>query len=1115
MGFLFSPTDIVNFLGCRFATLQDILVLRGEKKRPPPAEDRKLLQDAGIEHEKAFLEHLRTSGKSVLEIASGGSLQTRVDKTLGAMREGVEVIYQAALLSPPWHGFADFLLRTTASSKLGSHGYQAVDTKLKRSATAKFFLQLGLYSLLLESIQGFLPKEMKLVLGDNSEETFPTEDVVFYLRHACRGFEDFVRSPDFSIKPEPCKHCSICAWNDECQETWKKEDHLYQVANIKRSQIEKLRAAGIDTVERLAEAPEQAGIPWLGTETFQKLKQQAALQFRKRTTGTCEVIPLPLRDGLGFYRLPPPDPGDLFFDMEGDPLFPGGLEYLFGVFYRWEKPHFKAFWGHDRPQEKRAFEDVIDFFLAHSAEHPGAHIFHYNHYEVTALKRLMGQHRSREEEIDSLLRRGIFVDLYKVVREGIMVSESGYSLKDLEIFYMPRREGEVKNASQSIVVYEAWRHAKDPSLLKEIEAYNRIDCESTASCLDWLLTLRPRDIPWFQSPSLEDGLSEQAIEARQERAEFQEALSREFRGSTEAVRELILSLTDFHRREQKPQWWKIFDLAKAAAAELLEDLECISGLTRNGPPTPEKNSLIFPYRFPPQETKRRVSEKPLQSDSLLTPGTIVAIDPVSGFLEIKRGKKLGEPPEALSLLPPQPVPDKTLREAIKRVARSCIDADGRFSALKAFLNHQPPFAESAENPLPLSTIDPEHITEVVLRLASRVLFIQGPPGCGKTFNSAQVILNLLKQGKRIGVSSNSHKAIINLLRAVEKAASQEGRTFQGAKKSDKDDPEKQFGGRFIRDIFKREEITSADALVAGTAWLFSDPGFEEAFDYLFVDEAGQVSLANLTAMGTAARNIILVGDQMQLGQPIQGIHPGESGASALEFLLQGRATVPPETGIFLGTTWRLHPSICGFISDAVYDGRLRSHPDNDKQILALGTGAHPALKSQGIVFLPADHSGCSQKSEVEARIVADLYRNLLEQHYIDRKGDRHPVRNSNILIIAPYNLQTNYLKSILPEDARVGTVDKFQGQEAEVVLISMTTSDVDELPRDIEFLFSKNRLNVAVSRARSLAIVVASPKLLEIPCETVEQLALVNTLCRLKEWSERSSQCPGRAYVFG
>jgi superfamily I DNA and/or RNA helicase len=254
-------------------------------------------------------------------------------------------------------------------------------------------------------------------------------------------------------------------------------------------------------------------------------------------------------------------------------------------------------------------------------------------------------------------------------------------------------------------------------------------------------------------------------------------------------------------------------------------------------------------------------------------------------------------------------------------------------------------------------------------------------------------------------------------------------------------------------------------------------------------------------MGTSAKNIVLLGDQMQLGQPIKGVHPGESGLSSLDFLLQGKATISPDRGIFLSTTWRMHPDICQFISEAVYDSRLLPEIQNAERVLVLGERAHAELRPSGIRFVRAHHDGCSQESQEEAEIVRSLFENLLTQRYRDKHGVEHAMGLQNILVVAPYNVQVNLLKRVLPSDAHVGTVDKFQGQEAEVVLVSMTTSSGDYMPRHMDFLFSKNRLNVAISRARSLAIVIANPELLSIRCRSPEDMALVNTLCWVNEYA--------------
>lgn len=240
---------------------------------------------------------------------------------------------------------------------------------------------------------------------------------------------------------------------------------------------------------------------------------------------------------------------------------------------------------------------------------------------------------------------------------------------------------------------------------------------------------------------------------------------------------------------------------------------------------------------------------------------------------------------------------------------------------------------------------------------------------------------------------------------------------------------------------------------------------------------------------------------MQLGQPIQGTHPGESGASALDHLLQGAATVPPDRGIFLDVTWRMHPALCQWVSEAIYEGRLHAEPSTALQTLLLGHDAHPALAANGLRFVPVEHTGRSQRSPEEAAVAKAIWTNLMDQRWRDRHGHEQKIGPDDVLVVAPYNVQVNAIRDMLPGGARVGTVDKFQGQEAAVVIVSMTTSSGDDMPRDIEFLFSRNRLNVAVSRARCLSILLASPRLLEVPCGTVADMKLVNILCHAFQWS--------------
>ena len=520
-------------------------------------------------------------------------------------------------------------------------------------------------------------------------------------------------------------------------------------------------------------------------------------------------------------------------------------------------------------------------------------------------------------------------------------------------------------------------------------------------------------------------------------------------------------------------------------------------------PFQDKQSLVYTYRFEPQDFKLRSGEQCVRVDTLESMGK-VGIDEDALRVQVKRGARREAPPERMSIGPGKPIGSEPLEEALFRFAASVSAGSARYGALEAFLRKDPLRIgqRAAGTPVVADASDLDQVVEAVAGLKESTLFIQGPPGAGKTYTGSHVIVALLKRGKRVGVSSNSHKAINNLLAKVEEVAKEERVSFRGAKKVNGNE-DTCLNGTFIEDVESNEDVAAGDfQLVAGTAWLFSRPEFDQTLDYLFVDEAGQVAVANLIAMGTSARNLVLLGDQMQLGQPVQGVHPGRSGDSSLEYLLDGIATISPDRGVFLDRTWRMHPDVCRFISEAVYDGRLLPEDSMANQRLVLGRVVHPALRPTGVRFVPVEHDGCTQRSDEEAARVAELYRSLLGQRYVDRHGEEHAMGAANVLVVAPYNAQVNRLKQALPAGARVGTVDKFQGQEAEAVIVSMTTSSGDDLPRNMAFLFSKNRLNVAISRARCLALVVASPKLAEVRCSTPEQMALVNTLCWVKTVSE-------------
>ena len=882
--------------------------------------------------------------------------------------------------------------------------------------------------------------------------------------------------------------------------------------------MQKLEAAGIHTLKQLAQLEPAHIVPHLAAESFAKLRDQAAMQQLGRDTGKPQfkLIEGPTGIPTGLLQLPDPDDGDVYFDMEGDPLYgDDGLEYLFGVWYR-QRGHgryvFKAFWAHDRAQEKHAFESFMDWLEARMEKHCHMRVYHYAAYEDTALKKLAARHATREAFLDRLLREKRLVDLYRVTRESIRASTSSYSIKDIETFYRGKRSGDVQTAGASIVYYERYLETGDKDLLEKIERYNQDDVESTQQLHDWLWSMFPEDIlrsggtddttaagslPPFNPPSPK-------LQAYLDRVD---AVRNALLARPSAASTLMADLLEFHRRSEKPQWWEKYARAEMAFDDLLESVDAIAGLVR-------VPGTVDEYEYPEQEIKFDAGKQAIWLEHPTgLKVTLHEIDEDRRRVRLSLARKHGPLPDHLSLGQAGPINSDLLKEALLRVGQSVADGDHRYRALEAFFEKQVPRLTGRSPGEPIVS-DPSaplaQTIDAVRRLDGSYLFIQGPPGAGKTYTGSHVIAALLADGKRVAVSSNSHKAINNLLEAVEEVLVEKNmKSVRAGKKSTASDESTYLNGQLILDVDDTRGALHPDwQLMGGTAWLFSDPGADQQFDYLFVDEAGQVSVANLAAVGTCAKNIVLLGDQMQLGQPIQGTHPGRSGESSLEYLLDGLATVPPDRGIFLPTTWRMCPDVCRFISDAVYDGRLEPEPKNANQTLVLGAKPHPALQPTGVVFWSMDHAGCAQKSTEEAQEIERIYQSLLKQaSWIDREGKKRRVTPDDILVVAPYNMQMKLLQRTLPANARVGTVDKFQGQEAAVSIVSMTTSSEEDLPRHLEFLFSKNRLNVAISRARCLSIVVANPRLLDVRCKTPGEIALVNTLCWAADLGTLDCRC--------
>jgi uncharacterized protein len=1137
--FRYSPHDLVAYLEGDFAAWCERML--AERRRaagagPAPLEwatpdegdeEAALAARKGDEHEQRYLEQLRERYPTIVEIDRADPEATA--RTLAAMEAGAPVIYQAHLVADGWGGYPDFLFRCPGGDcGCGGWHYTPWDTKLARSAKPGFLIQLCAYADMLEAIRGFRPAELVFVLGHGEERPFPTRHYFHYYRQLRRAFSAFQSAWDAARMPEPGLDRSWGRWEKTAEQLLAASDHLSRVANITRGQVRRLEEAGVATLTALAGCDPSRRVPKVSDQVLERLQVQARLQLE--SLGHPQPLwrhraPDPAEPRRGLALLAPPSDGDVFFDMEGFPYAEGGLEYLFGAVTVGDDvvPVFHDWWAHDEREERAAFEGFIDWLVERRRQDPSLHVYHYASYEESAVKRLMGKYATREPEVDDLLRGGVFVDLYNVVRQGFVIGTPSYSLKEIERLYLPPRTGPVLSAGGSVVEYQKWidsgqpRQWQESPLLEGIREYNRVDCESAWALRSWLLERQcesgvgylppePPAEPQREPPPERAAAEQLAIRLRAR------AIADPSDPERSRLDELLGCLVEFHRREERPAWWALFERHDRMTVEdRFDDLQCLAGLARTEtPPRPIARSHGLEYRFnPEQETKLHTGSKCHIAGDKKAVYEITRLDDEAGLVEIKVGPSRS-PPDRLCLIEFDHVGADELKKAVLRYASAWERGEVTSRAVDDLLRRRRPrITGHAGGPLVGATEDTvQRACDLAARLDGSTLCIQGPPGTGKTFTAAAMIVELLRRGSRIGVTAQSHKVIMNAMRAVAEAMQLRGVSADLCKVGEHDDDPLVEQG-IVREIENDDvpgTLNGGTCLVGGTAWLFSREELAGRFDYLFIDEAGQFSLANAVAVGLAAHNLILVGDQMQLAQVTKGHHPDDSGLSGLEYLLDDSATVPEDLGVFLGQTRRMHPDVCRFVSDAVYEGRLGTIAATARHRVVRGGDTRLVPAETGIVWVPVGHDGCAQSSEEECDAIVAIVEELLGRRVVDRHGVERAMTVDDILIVAPFNLQVRCLRDRLDPQIRIGSVDKFQGQEAPVVIVSLCASTLEEAPRGASFLLSPNRLNVAVSRAEALAIVVGCPELMDVRCRSVEEMRLVNLLCHLVQYAEEARQ---------
>jgi uncharacterized protein len=1067
-----------------------------------------LLIEKGSQHERNCLQELEDTGRSVYQVPGRNPDETFSQWTArigNPMDHGHDIIYQMPFVHDGIRGIADFLIRVDDAD--GYCAYEPVDAKLTRvEGKPGHVLQLCFYADALEALTGTAPREMHLWLGSGVTESLRVEEFRAYwrrLRHQLATLlnEDEIRD----TTPEHCTHCDYCEFNSICDAQWRDEDSLVYVANIRTPERYALESDGVRTLVALSHRT--TAVPELHEESRVRLRRQAVLQVTTRehpeAPPVYELV-APSEDpvyGHGFELLPAPDDGDVFFDFEGHPFWSAqyDLFFLSGLRYRDDDGAwgYDGRWAHDLDAQALMVKQLVEFFAARRVEFPNMHVYHYNHTERSSLERLT---RGTETEslFATLVATGLFVDLYVVAKNALQVGTESYGLKSLEHLTGFVRHGGIEQGAGAVVVYDRYMTTKDPALLDEIARYNEDDVAATMALRDWIVERRPRDIDWRDAVLEEFDTSLDTDELVERLKNFGE----------HSPEHLLGDLLNYWRRERVADTEPKFAEAATEFSALYGDPDFIANLTFLGFDDIVSRGVAAKdahFTWPEQPVNPVFGKK---RNVLYTGvgvergyGYLPNIDIESRTLTMRwheRHEEAGGLPAVMTFddyVGPAEKPG-VLAHLASQILDPALDDPVSRVSMALLARERPRFVDGFGPPDGLFSDDLDASLEWVGELDDSYVAVQGPPGSGKTYSGSHMIYALIKSRKRVGITAMSHAAIDNLLAATHEVFAEKGELseLRALRRGDKPESGPLAGVRYTSTPKDAEGTTYN--LVAGTTWLWARPQLRPfPVDVLVVDEAGQLALADAVASANATKNMILLGDPLLLSQVAKAEHPGGSGASVLEHILGGHATLPEDQGVFISVSRRMHPDVCRFISNQIYEGRLSSHESCAQQNTQFGTGLR---------WIEATHHDRSTESPEEADLVIAQITAMLGTPWVNQRGESAPLRAEDFMVVAPYNDQVDLLRATFDRtanlrDVQVGTVDKFQGREAPVVFFTMTTSSAEDMPRGPEFLFSRNRLNVAISRARCLAYLVCTEQLLNSRARTIEEMRLIGTLSAFVE----------------
>jgi uncharacterized protein len=1099
---LLTPSKITAWLGCAHYLSLSNRVEAGDLRVAPSALNSlaEILVDKGNQHEVACLEDYESLGKTIYHVPGrnqGEPFEEWVARVGNPMELGYDVVYQMPFVHEGIRGIADFLVRREEPVE-GWCPYEPVDAKLTRTrGKPGHVLQLCFYAEAIEALVGRAPRQMHLWLGSGTTQPLTVDEFLPYWRRLRRQLRELLADRPVAVatRPKPCDSCEYCEFQGHCERQWREEDSLAFVANSLDHERDVLEAAGVRTVVALSRRRE--AVADLRDEKLQRLASQAALQVASR-----ENAALPPRFehiaagddpvyGHGFELLPAPDDGDVFFDFEGDPFWTPQHELMFlaGLYYRDAEGEwiFDARWAHTLDEQQEMMSALVDFFAQRRNQYPGMHVYHYNHTERSTIERLT---RDVDDEyvFASLVDSGLFVDLFTITKNAIRVGTESYGLKSLERLVGFVRHGGIEQGAGAVVEYEQWMASGDDQLLRNIAAYNNDDVVATRVLRDWLVAQRPVEMPWRDA----------IIEHDVYELDTDELVQRLHDVGEEGPEHLLGDLLNYWRRERSADVTPKYVALNGDYTLLYDNPDYLTNLTfveMQEPVGREKLPKML-LTWPDQIVDRGLRAK----DDVLYAGVgvqygkgqIASID----FERREVAIRWGGVQEQQGGIPAVLTKDRNFHPraklgALTDLARQVLDPDRHGApsrlAMSLLAAQKPRFTAGHGPDAGLFGDDLTSIYRWVEHLDESVVAIQGPPGTGKTYSGSHIIRYLVGRGLRVGVLAMSHGAINNLMSATMEVFRDEGELGKLRPLRWEDSPSEVIEG--VRYSKKKSDLESGEFnLIGATAWMWANDAMRQApVDVLVVDEAGQLSLADALAATNGARNMLLLGDPLQLAQVAQAEHPGRSGASVLEHVLGAHVTVPADEGVFLSETWRMHPDVCDFLSRQIYEGRLTANESCEQQSTDFGTGLR---------WLRAEHEKCSTQSVAEVDVVVGQIIIMLGTPWTNNKGVTAPLTPRDFMVVAPYNDQVNLITQACQTRRELRGV-----QVGPVVFFTMTTSSAQDMPRGPEFLFSRNRLNVAVSRARCLAYLVCTEELLNSRAHDIDDMRLISTLSAFVEYA--------------